>query len=75
MENCKDERLKFEKCEANSGEAPAEQGGVPQETSESVGLKLIGGTYARSGVGCLDDDEGTICANFQSQCVTYFEAF
>ena len=34
MENCKDERLKFEKCEANSGEAPAEQGGVPQETSE-----------------------------------------
>ena len=34
MVGCKGERLKFEKCEANSGEALAEQGGVPQETSE-----------------------------------------
>ena len=36
MQDCKDERLKFEKGEANSGEAPAEPGGVPQETSEIV---------------------------------------
>ena len=35
--DCKGEKLKFEKCEANSGEALAEQGGVPQETSEIFG--------------------------------------
>ena len=51
MQDCKDERLKFEKGEANSGEALAEPGGVPQETSEIVEDQQKSSTTGQMGGG------------------------